>query len=162
MKLIVFIILLSSSIYSQDLRLVKIDSITNIKGSNLDSANNINIKRKKRTIATGGNTESIFYNVSALEDQKNRKLLKARYNEYLLYKNGHTTDLTVLFYYDQNMLFYIKVTFIVKNTESNPIVFNYDAEASKPISSEIDKILGFELKEWIDEKNKEYFQNSTY
>lgn len=145
-KIFIFLFLFPFLGFCQNFTVSEIDSITNINGSNLDSASNVIIKKKRETIATGGSTQSIYYDIGALGDQTKRKLLKVGFNEYLNYKDGRSTELHVRFYYNDKVLFYIVLNLITNNVNSSTTEFIYQTEIGKPIDDIVNEILTFNLK----------------
>jgi len=157
---------------------IQIDSIAEINGNSLfDSSGSITITKKRnlfgsKTIGQGFFSNSVFYtypegykNLSA-NDKKLRingeYIIKASYHQTIKFKDRHQEILYAEFYYRDKILIFTRLTkkIIKKNTTTKEDIYNIinlDEIDSKIVNS-----FDFNIKEWINEKNKEYLHNSLY
>jgi hypothetical protein len=177
LKIFTFLIFLPALCFTQENRptpvlgTIQIDSIAANNGNSLhDAAGRITIKKNKKEIAAGGFTFSMFFynpvknfNKLTREEKKHytideiSKLIKAAYKEYLVYKDNHTEDIFAEFYYQDKVLFFVRVSRTIQKKDK-PSIYTYEVNIKNDIVDETVDGFDFDMKEWIEQKNTELLE----
>lgn len=144
--------------------LTQIDSIAEKTRKNLQASGLISIKQKRKiigvkTIAKGGFFYALYYHTPEQIHNKETEnidlLIKAKYGEYLLYKDKHTEDLFAEFYYQNNFLFFVRLE--QKSVIENIIQeYVYEIDMTQSIDSKIKEHFTFDIEKWILDKSNEF------
>jgi NADPH-dependent 7-cyano-7-deazaguanine reductase QueF-like protein len=168
MEKIIFFLLFINFCFSQNekLSIEKIDSICNANGTYGRMKGDINVINENNEIIGSGGTSiktylnyynQEYYNNLTREEkkrynkEKDSELIKADFNQNILYSNNNQESIFAEFYYYKNQLFYLKIR-VNKNDNIYTFTLNQSEFESK---NEIKNELGLDLKKWGTEKNIE-------
>ncbi len=145
---------IAQSYVNHKLTIQQIDSVVKISRPRIQASGALE-KRQFLWIKNCGG----FHYTTYVDKDNPHQLIKGLYYINQILSKKHEEDIFAEFYYNDN-LFYIRIKKTIYNDKADPVTITFDIDYTKEIDNYIDEALGFDVKKWIDQRNKTLLEYS--